>query len=40
MEVTSTIGDYDTTKITKIKSFIVQDPVQLKLFVAVIFAIS
>jgi hypothetical protein len=40
MAETSTKGDYDTTKITAVKSFIVQDPVQLKLFKAVIFAIS
>jgi hypothetical protein len=40
MAGTSTKGDYDTTKITAVKSFTVQDPAQIKLFTAVIFDIS
>jgi hypothetical protein len=39
MAVASAKADYDTTKITAVQSFIVQDPVQFKLFKAVIFAI-
>jgi hypothetical protein len=39
MAVTSAKADYDATKITAVKSFIVQDPVKLRFFTAVIFAI-